>query len=157
MASRRGNPRALRIIDPGRAIHAIAQAVGRDARRELVELVVMAWVELVPEHELAEHYAKALDGLAPEDLREVAGFGSGGAVAIPSREFLLGAFRSPGACRREALRTAACLLGSAAFDSGVSELQVLETVLPSLSRAQLDELARACTELYLADRLGGEN
>ncbi len=158
MASRRGKQDALRILDPARAIHAIADAVGREARRELVELVITAWVDTIPEHELADHYRKALAGLAPEDLRDVAGWGSCGvAVAIPSREFLLGAFRSLGDGRREALRQAACLRGLSAFDAGVPELQVLDTVLPCLSRAQLTELAREATELYLTDRLGTEN
>jgi hypothetical protein len=159
MASRRGKQDALRIVDPARAIHAIACAVGRDARRELVDLVVTAWVDAIPEHELAGHYRKALSGLAPEDLRELAGWPGtrGVAVAIPSREFLLGAFGSLGAARRDALRSAACLRGCAAFDAGVSERQVLDTVLPCLSRGQLTRLAREATELYLTDRLGTEN
>ena len=123
-----------------------------------MELVVGAWVEVIPEHELADHYRKALAGLAPEDLRDVAGWGACGvAVAIPSREFLLGAFRSLGEGRREALRQAACLRGISAFDAGVSELQVLTTVLPCLTRAQLTALARDATELYITDRLGTEN
>lgn len=158
MAPRRGKQDALRILDPARAIHAIADAVGRDARRELVELVVTAWVDAIPEHELGEHYAKALAGLAPEDLRELAGWGASGvAVAIPSREFLARAFSGLRGARRETLRIAACLRAASAFDAGVGELQVLNTVLPCLSRAQLTELAQECTELYFADRLGIEN
>ena len=158
MASRRSRQDALRILDPARAIRAIADAVGRAARRELVELVVTAWVDAIPERELGEHYAKALAGLPPEDLRDVAGWGASGvAVAIPSREFLVRAFASLGGARRETLRIAACLRAEAAFDAGVSEQQVLNTVLPFLSRAQLTELARESTELYVADRLGTEN
>ena len=158
MASRRGKQDALRILDPARSIHAIAAAVGRDARCELVELVVAAWADAVPEEELATHYAKALAGLVPEDLRELAGFGAPGvAVAIPSREFLERSFSGLGGARREMLRVAACLRATSAFHAGIGELQVLNTVLPCLSRTQLTELARECTELYLTDRLGTEN
>ncbi len=147
------------MIDPACAIRAIADSLGREARRSLVELVIEAWVEAIPETELASHYAKALDGLAPEDLREIAGWpgSSGVAVALPNRQFLLAAFSALGEQRREALRVAATLRGAAAFDAGVSELQVLGTVLPCLTEAQLDKLARATSELYLDDRLGGEN
>jgi hypothetical protein len=137
----------------------IADSLGREARRELVELVVTAWVDAVPDSELERHYAKALDGLAPEDLREIAGWPgtSGVAVALANREFLLAAFAALGTRRREALRIAACLRGAAAFDAGVGEAPVLDSVLPCLSAAQLGELARECAELYMHDWLGGEN
>jgi hypothetical protein len=154
---RRSKQGALRIIDPARAIHAIAEATGRDARRELVELVVTAWVDAIPDVELAGHYKKALAGLGHDELRELAGWPGSGLVALPSREFLAGAFAALGPRRRELLRSAACLRAASAFDAGVSEAQVLATVLPCLSQAQLTKLARECTSLYLADRLGCEN
>ncbi len=156
---RRDKPTALCVLDPARAVQAIADALGREARRELVELVVDAWVDSVPESELAEHYAKALDGLAPEDLRDVAGWGAGtgGPVALANRDFLLGAFSRLGDARRDTLRHAARLRGTAAFDAGVSEVQVLQTVLPSLPLARLHTLAHESTELYLSDRLGAAN
>jgi hypothetical protein len=159
MAIRRDRPAALRLLDAGRAVRVMADALGRDARRALVELVVEAWVEAIPEHELAANYAKALVGLAPDDLREVAGWpGSGGtAVALANREFLLAAFAGLGDARRDALRRAASLRAVGAFDAGVSEAQVLETVLPCLSAARLRTLAHECSELYMSDRLGGEN
>jgi hypothetical protein len=159
MSTRRDKPTALRVLDPARAIHAIADAIGREARRSLVELVVDAWVEAVPEGELARNYAKALAGLAPEDLREMAGWPgtSGATVALANRQFLLGAFAGLGDARRDALRQAARLRGDAAFEAGMSEVQVLATVLPCLEPARLHVLARECTELYLVDRLGAEN
>jgi hypothetical protein len=156
---RRDKPTALCVLDPARAVRAIADALGREARRELVELVVDAWVDTVPEPELADNYAKALDGLAPDDLREVSGWPgtSGAAVAIANREFLLGAFSRLGDARRDTLRHAAHLRGLAAFEAGVSEVQVLATVLPALPAARLHALAHESTVLYLSDRLGGEN
>jgi hypothetical protein len=159
MAIRRDKPAALRVLDAGRAIRVMANALGRDSRRELVELVVEAWVEAIPEHELAANYAKALAGLEPHDLREVAGWPGGGgtAVALANREFLLAAFAGLGDARRDALRRAASLRAVAAFDAGISEAQVLETVLPCLSPARLRSLAEDCSGLYLSDRLGGEN
>jgi hypothetical protein len=88
---RRDKPTALCTLDPARAVRAMADSLGRDARRELVELIVAAWVDAVPESELEGHFAKAIAGLAPEDLREIAGWPgtSGVAVALANREFLL--------------------------------------------------------------------
>ncbi|HEX2702526.1 MAG TPA: hypothetical protein VHM72_03730 [Solirubrobacteraceae bacterium] len=159
MAIRRDKPTALRVLDAGRAIQVMADALGRDSRRELVELVVGAWVDAIPEHELAANYAKALAGLKPDDLRDVAGWpGTAGvAVALANREFLLSAFAGLGDARRETLRCAAALRAVAAFDAGVSEVQVLGTVLPCLSAGRLRALAEECSGLYLSDRLGGEN
>jgi hypothetical protein len=159
MAIRRDRPAALRVLDAGRAIRVMADALGRDSRRELVELVVDAWIEAIPEQELAEHYAKALAGLQADDLRAVAGWpGSGGTpVALANRAFLQAAFAGLGDARRDALRRAAVIRAVGAFDAGVSEAQVLETVLPCLSPARLRTLAHECSGLYLSDRLGGEN
>jgi hypothetical protein len=159
MPIRRDKPAALCVLDPGRAVQAIADALGRDARRELVELVVDAWVDAVPETQLAGNYRKAIRGLAPEDLRELAGFPgtSCASVALANPEFLRGAFAGRGDGRRDALRRAARLRGLAAFDLGLSEVQVLAMVLPCLTPARLHALARDCTQLYIADRLGGEN
>jgi hypothetical protein len=159
MAIRRDRPAALRVLDAARAIRVMADALGRECRRELVELVVDAWVEAIPEHELADNYAKALAGLRPDDLREVAGWpGSAGtAVALANPAFLLAAFAGLADARRAALRRAAVLRAVAAFDSGVSEAQVLDTVLPCLSAARLRTLAHECSGLYIGDRLGGEN
>lgn len=159
MLIRRDKSSSLCVLDGPRAIRSIADSLGREARRALVEFVVDAWVDAIPDSELADHYAKALAGLGAEDLREIAGWpGSPGvAVALANREFLLAAFSGLGDARRDGLRLAATLRGEAAFDAGVSELQVLDTVLPCLSEAELDKLARACTELYLSDHLGGES
>ena len=42
----------LRFIEPHDAIRVIAESVGREARRQLVEEVVHAWVDEIPEGEL---------------------------------------------------------------------------------------------------------
>jgi hypothetical protein len=55
------------------------------------------------------------------------------------------------------LQFAARVRATAAFDVGVTVEQVLSTVLPCLSPPRLDQLVQESTELYLADRLGGEN
>ncbi|HUB75786.1 MAG TPA: hypothetical protein VL977_01955 [Solirubrobacteraceae bacterium] len=159
MPIRRDRSSALCLVNPARTIRAIADSLGGETRRILVEEVVDAWVDAIPEPELAENYAKAIDGLSYEDLREVAGWpGSPGvAVAVANREFLVAAFAGLGDGRRELLRRAATLRGLAAFDAGVSEVQLLDTVLPCLAPEQLAALVRRCTELYLEDRLGSEN
>ena len=94
-----------------------------------------------------------------DSLRAVAGWpGSAGtAVALANREFLLAAFAGLGDARRDTLRRASVLRAVGAFDAGVSEAQVLATVLPCLSAARLRTLAHECSGLYLSDRLGGEN
>jgi hypothetical protein len=153
---RREPATAFCLIEPGQAIGVIAESVGRDARRALVERVVDAWVDAIPERELAAHYAKAVEALEPHELRTLGGW-CGATGAVPSATFLIGAFAGLGERRRETLRAAACWRSAAAFDGGVTAEQVIATVLPCLSAARLRDLLRDCTELYLADRLGGEN
>ncbi len=159
MSMRRDKPTSLCTTDPARTVTAIADALGRDSRRELVELVVDAWVDVVPDGELAANYEKALAGLGPEDLRDVAGWAGsrGSTLAVANVRFLVGAFSALGDGRRDALRLAARLRGSCAFDAGLSELQVLATVLPCLPAERLHALARDASDLYLTDRLGSDN
>ena len=76
---------------------------------------------------------------------------------IANKDFLVGAFKTLGENRREALKIAAGFRGEEAFESGVPEEQAMETVLPHLSRARCTELANECLELYLWDRLGSDN
>jgi hypothetical protein len=76
---------------------------------------------------------------------------------IANQEFLVNAFSSLGEHRREALRIAAGFKGEDAFESGVSEEQALDTVLPWLSDERMMELAAEAIELYCWDRLGSDN
>jgi hypothetical protein len=147
------------MIEPAKAITVIAESIGREARRAVVELAVAAWVDAIPERELDVHYAKALAGLEAGDLHALAGAyaTSDRAVALASPARLFGVFQGLGEQRRRELRRAACRRGVAAFDAGVTEQQVLTAVLPCLSPSRLEELARDCTALYLGDRLGGVN
>ncbi len=149
----------LCFIEPEDAIRVIAESVGREARRQLVGEVVRAWVDDIPEQELSTHYAKALAGLGQDDLHLLAAWHASLEVGqpVPNTEFLVGVFPSLGENRREALKIAAGFRGEEAFQEGVSEQQALETVLPMLSRERALELARECMQLYLWDRLGGEN
>jgi len=50
----------LCFIEPQDAIRVIAESVGREARRQLLGEIVRAWVDEIPEQELASHYAKAV-------------------------------------------------------------------------------------------------
>jgi hypothetical protein len=149
----------LCFIEPQDAIRVIAESVGREARRQLLGEVVRAWVDEIPEGELASHYAKAVADLDEHDLNMLAAWHASLEVGhpIPNREFLVTVFPSLGDNRREALKIAAGFRGEEAFDAGVAEEQALETVLPHLSRARAHELARECVELYLWDRLGSDN
>jgi hypothetical protein len=149
----------LCFIEPQDAIRVIAESVGREARRQLLGEVVRAWVDEIPEGELASHYAKAVADLDEHDLSMLAAWHASLEVGhpIPNREFLVTVFPSLGENRREALKIAAGFRGEEAFDAGVAEEQALETVLPHLSRGRAHELARECVELYLWDRLGSDN
>ena len=149
----------LCFIEPQDAIRVIAESIGREARRQLVGELVRAWVDEIPDGELAQQYAKAIADLDEHDLSMLAAWHASLEVGQPiaNRDFLLNAFGSLGDNRREALKIAAGFRGEEAFDAGVAEEQALETVLPALSRQRSMELATECIELYLWDRLGSEN
>ncbi len=150
---------SLCFIEPQDAIRVIAESVGREARRQLLGELVRAWVDEIPENELASHYAKAVQDLDEHDLSMLAAWHASLEVGQPiaNREFLVNVFKSLGDNRREALKIAAGFRGEEAFDAGVAEDQALETVLPHLSRERCMELANECVELYLWDRLGSAN
>ena len=149
----------LCFIEPQDAIRVIAESVGREARRQLLGELVRAWVDEIPDEELASHYAKAVDDLDEHDLSMLAAWHASLEVGQPiaNREFLVKVFPSLGDNRREALKIAAGFRGEEAFEAGVAEEQALDTVLPCLSRERSMELARECLELYLWDRLGSSN
>ena len=149
----------LCFIEPQDAIRVIAESVGREARRQLLGELVRAWVDEIPDEELASHYAKAVADLDENDLSMLAAWHASMEVGTPiaNKDFLVAAFSSLGENRREALKIAAGFRGEEAFDAGVAEEQALDTVLPFLSRERSIELATECLELYLWDRLGSEN
>ena len=149
----------LCFIEPQQAIRVVADAVGREARRQLVGEVVRAWVDEIPDDELEGHYAKAVEDLDEDDISMLAAWHASLEVGQPiaNKAFLLKAFPRLGEHRREALKIAAGFKGDEAFEAGVSEDQALDTVLPHLSRERSIELASECIELYLWDRLGSEN
>jgi len=150
----------LCFIEPQDAIRVMVESVGREARRQLLGELVRAWVDEIPENELASHYAKAVDDLDEHDLSMLAAWHASMEVGMPvaNKEFLVNAF---GALarenRREALRIAAGFRGEEAFNAGVAEDETLDAVLPWLSRGRCEELAVECLELYCWDRLGSEN
>ena len=133
----------LCFVDPADAIRAIADSVGREARRQLLGEAVRAWVDEIPDDELETHYAKALAELDEHDLSMLAAWHGSLDVGqpLPNRDFLMGAFGSLGDNRREALKLAAGFRGEEAIDEGVTEELALETVLEWLSPPRLMELA----------------
>ena len=150
---------ALCFVDPADAIRAIADSIGREARRQLLGEAVRAWVDEIPDDELETHYAKALSELDEHDLSMLAAWHASLEVGQPvaNKEFLINAFSSLGKNRREALKIAAGFRGEEAFEAGVAEEQALETVLPWLTRERAIELAGECVQLYCWDRLGSDN
>jgi hypothetical protein len=149
----------LCFIEPQDAIRVIAESVGREARRQILGELVRAWVDEIPDEDLASHYAKAVSDLDEHDLSMLAAWHASLEVGHPvaNKEFLLGAFSSLGDNRREALKIAAGFRGEEAFENGVAEEQALETVLPWLSNERCLELAGECLELYIWDRMGTDN
>ncbi len=150
---------ALCFVDPADAIRAIADSVGREARRQLLGEAVRAWVDEIPDDELETHYAKALAELDEHDLSMLAAWHGSLDVGhpLPNRDFLMGAFPSLGSNRREALKLAAGFRGEDAVDAGVTEECALETVLEWLSSPRLMELAVEALDLYIWDRAGSDN
>jgi hypothetical protein len=150
---------SLCFIEPQDAIRVIAESVGREARRQLLGELVRAWVDEIPEEELASHYSKAVDDLDEHDLSMLAAWHASMEVGTPvaNKDFLVNAFPTLGENRREALKIAAGLRGEDAFNAGVAEEQALEAVLPWLSRDRCEELVAECLELYCWDRLGSDN
>jgi hypothetical protein len=149
----------LCFVDPADAIRAIADSVGREARRQLLGEAVRSWVDEIPEEELEDHYAKAISELDEHDISMLAAWqGSMDAgQPVPNRDFLMAGFDSLGEQRREALKLAAGFRGEEAFEEGVSEERALDMVLEWLSEPRLMELAREATELYIWDRIGSDN
>ena len=149
----------LCFIEPQNAIRVIANSVGREARKQILDGVVRAWVDEIPEPELESHYAKAVADLDEHDLSLLAAWHASLEVGhpVPNKEFLVNVFGSLGENRREALKIAASFRGEDAFEAGVSEDEAFNTVLPWLSQNRCVELLRECLELYCWDRLGSEN
>jgi hypothetical protein len=152
---------SLCFIEPQDAIRVIAESVGQEARRQLLCELVRAWVDEIPEEDLASHYAKAVADLDEHDLSMLAAWHASMEVGTPiaNKDFLVAAFAALGDNRREALKIAAGLRGEDAFNAsaGMAEEQALETVLPWLSRPRAIELLAECVELYCWDRLGSDN
>ena len=150
---------SLCFIEPQNAIRVIADSVGREARRQILEGVVRAWVDEIPESELESHYAKAVADLDEHDLSLLAAWHASLEVghALPNKDFLVNVFSSLGENRREALRIAASFRSEDAFEVGVGEEEAFDTVLPWLSDERCIELAHECVELYCWDRLGADN
>ncbi len=149
----------LCFIEPHDAIRVIIESVGREARRQLLGELIRAWVDDIPEEQLASHYARAVQDLDDADLSMLAAWHASLEIGqpIPSRDFLLRVFPTLGENRREALKLAAGFRGEEAFESGISEEQALNTVLPSLSRRRAEELVNESLELYVWDRIGSDN
>jgi hypothetical protein len=150
---------SLCFVDPADAIRAIADSIGREARRQLLGEAVRAWVDEIPDDELESHYVKAIDELDDDDLSMLAAWHASMEVGQPvaNKDFLIKAFPGLGIHRREALRIAAGFRGEEAFEAGVSEEQALDTVLPWLSAERMMELAAEAVELYCWDRMGSDN
>jgi hypothetical protein len=149
----------LCFIEPGEAIRVIAESVGREARRALLSEVIEAWVDDIPEEELAQHYARAVMDLDHEDLSMLAAWHATLEIGTPvaSAEFLVGVFEGLGDHRREVLKIAARFRGDEAFLAGVGEEEALDIVLPWLSQDRIERLSAAALDIYVNDRAGSEN
>jgi hypothetical protein len=145
---------ALCFMEPAEAIRVIAESIGREARRALLSAVIESWVDDIPEHELTQHYSKAVHDLDHEDLSMLAAWH---ATPLATAEFLVGAFEGLGEHKREVLKLAARFRGDEAFLAGVGEEEALDIVLPWLSPERLEVLCARALRIYVDDRLGGDN
>src|SRR5262245_513474 len=114
---------ALCFMEPAEAIRVIAESIGREARRALLAAVIESWVDDIPEHELAQHYRKAVSDLDHEDLSMLAAWHATLEIGTPvaSAEFLVGAFDGLGEHKGEVLKLAARFRGAEAFPPGAGE------------------------------------
>jgi hypothetical protein len=149
----------LCFIEPAETVRVIAESVGRQARRVLLSEVIQAWVDDIPEPELAHHYNRAVIELGQEDLSMLAAWHATLEVGPPiaSADFLLGTFEALGEHKRDALKLAARFRGDEAFLAGVGEEETLDIVLPWLSGQRLEQLAATALDIYVRDRLGTDN
>jgi hypothetical protein len=149
----------LCFIEPAEAIRVMAESIGREARRSLLADVIEAWVDDIPEEELSQHYARAVNDLDHEDLSMLAAWHATLEVGTPvaSAEFLVGVFEGLGEHRRDVLKLAARFRGDEAFLAGVGEEEALDIVLPWLSAERLEALCSRALRIYVDDRLGGNN
>ena len=150
----------LCFIEPRDAVRAIAESVGREARRQLLCEVVRAWVDEIPMEELPAHYAKAVADLDEHDLSMLAAWHASMEVGQPiaNRDFLVRAYPAlEQDARREALKIAAGFRGEEAFAKGIGEDHALDTVLPWLSPDRCEELLAEALDLYVWDRIGSDN
>ena len=74
---------SLCFVDPADAIRAMADSVGKEARRQLLGEVVRAWVDEIPEEELDTHYAKAISELDEHDISMLAAWHASMEVGMP--------------------------------------------------------------------------
>ena len=74
-----------------------------------------------------------------------------------SADFLVGAFEGLGEHKRDVLKLAARFRGDEAFLAGVGEEEALDIVLPWLSQSRLEHLCSKALQIYIDDRIGGEN
>src|SRR4051812_5637334 len=113
---------SLCFIEPKDAIRVIAESVGREARRQLLGEVVRAWVDEIPEEELAAHYSRAVDDLDDDDISMLAAWHASlddVGTPIANKEFLVGTFRSlADEHRRGGMRIAAGPCGGGAVGDG---------------------------------------
>src|SRR3989454_7893046 len=118
-------------IDPADAIRAIADSVGREARRQLLGEAVRAWVDEIPDDELEAHYARAVAELDEHDISMLAAWHASMDVGhpVPNRDFLMGAFTSLGRHRREALKLAAGVRVEEAVGRGLTLEHAPDTAL----------------------------
>jgi hypothetical protein len=149
----------LCFIEPAEAIRVMAEALGREARRSLLAEVIEAWVDDIPEPELAQHYARAVSDLDHEDLSMLAAWHATLEVGtrVPNAEFLMGAFEGLGEHKRDVLKLAARFRGDEAFLAGVGEEEALDIVLPWLSEERVRRLCSSALDIYIKDRAGTEN
>ena len=140
----------LCFIEPQEAIRVVAESVGREARRQLLGEVVRAWVDEIPDDELAVHYAKAVEELDDDDLSMLAAWHASLEVGHPiaNKDFLLRAFRHLGTHRREALKIAAGFKGDDAFEAADAER--LERELLGLAQGVMEGRFEPSAEPHFA-------
>ena len=150
---------SLCFIDPADAIRAIADSVGREARRQLLGEAVRAWVDEIPDDELESRTPRAIAELDEHDISMLAAWHASmdAGHPVPNRDFLMHSFSGLGEHRRGRSSSPPASGARRRSIAACTEEQALDTVLDWLSGPRLMELAVEAVELYVWDRAGSDN
>lgn len=155
-----GTAGGLCFIEPGDAIGMIVPTLDGERKEILLDACVSAWADLVPEDELALHYAKAVEALDAHDIDSLANWlhSLTERKVIPGAGFLQRLLPSLSDARRAALKLATGLrMKAPVYEETIDIDDALGIVLPLLGEQGMMQVARVALDLYVLQHGGSNN